>query len=173
MLTTIIAFIVVLGILIFFHELGHFVMAKWIGIRVERFSLGFGPKIIGHTYGDTEYRISALPFGGYVKMTGENPEEPLKGEPWEFGSRSIWERTRVVICGPLMNLILAVVFLGLPFFLGGSGGEPAGRERTHVGGSGGRFSALPCISREFPYTVSRQYSLFTLPWTCRCESRRH
>ncbi|MGA1841922.1 MAG: RIP metalloprotease RseP [bacterium] len=118
MMTTIIAFIVVLGILIFVHELGHFLMAKWIGIRVERFSLGFGPKIIGHTYGDTEYRISALPFGGYVKMTGENPEEPLKGEPWEFGSRSIWERTRVVICGPLMNLILAVIFLGLPFFLG-------------------------------------------------------
>jgi regulator of sigma E protease len=118
MMTTIIAFIVVLGILIFFHEFGHFVMAKWIGIRVERFSLGFGPKIIGHKYGDTEYRISALPFGGYVKMTGENPEEPLKGEPWEFGSRSIWERTRVVICGPGMNLILAVVFLGLPFFMG-------------------------------------------------------
>ena len=118
MMTTIIAFIVVLGILIFFHEFGHFVMAKWIGIRVERFSLGFGPKIIGYTYGDTEYRISALPFGGYVKMTGENPEEPLKGEPCEFGSRSVWERTRVVVCGPFMNLILAVVFLGLPFYIG-------------------------------------------------------
>jgi regulator of sigma E protease len=118
MIITIIAFTVVLGVLIFFHELGHFVMAKWIGIRVERFSLGFGPKIFGYTYGDTEYRLSALPLGGYVKMSGENPDEPLKGQPWEFGSRSVWERTRVVICGPGMNLVLAVVFLGLPFFMG-------------------------------------------------------
>lgn len=118
MMTTILAFIVVLGILIFVHELGHFVMAKWIGIRVERFSLGFGPKIVGYTYGDTEYCISALPLGGYVKMTGENPDEPLNGQPWEFGSRTVWERARVVLCGPAMNLVLAVVFLGIPFYIG-------------------------------------------------------
>jgi len=118
MMTTIFAFLVVLGILIFVHELGHFIMAKWIGIRVERFSLGFGPRIVGYTHGDTEYRISALPLGGYVKMTGENPDEPLKGQPWEFGSRTVWERARVVLCGPAMNLVLAVVFLGIPFYIG-------------------------------------------------------
>lgn len=118
MIITIIAFIIVLGVLIFFHELGHFLMAKWTGIRVERFSLGFGPKIIGFNYKDTDYCVSALPLGGYVKMTGENPDEPLEGKPWEFGSRSVWERTKVVLCGPGMNLVLAVFFLGLPFFIG-------------------------------------------------------
>ncbi|MBN2372373.1 RIP metalloprotease RseP [bacterium] len=118
MITTIVSFVIVLGVLIFFHELGHFMMAKWIGIRVERFSLGFGPRIVGFVHGDTDYCISALPLGGYVKMTGENPEEPLEGKPWEFGSRSVWERARVVLCGPGMNLILAVFFLGFPFFLG-------------------------------------------------------
>lgn len=118
MLITIIAFVIVLGLLIFFHELGHFLMAKWIGIRVERFSLGFGPKIIGCQYGETEYWLSAFPLGGYVKMTGENPDEPLEGKPWEFASRTVWERARVVLCGPGMNLILAVVFLSIPFLIG-------------------------------------------------------
>lgn len=118
MITTIVSFILVLGVLIFFHELGHFLMAKWIGIRVERFSLGFGPKIFGFTRKDTDYCVSALPLGGYVKMTGENPNEPLEGKPWEFSSRAVWERAAVVLCGPCMNLVLAVLFLGLPFFVG-------------------------------------------------------
>lgn len=118
MIMTILAFIIVLGVLIFFHEFGHFIMAKWIGIRVERFSLGFGPRLIGFVRGDTDYCLSALPLGGYVKMTGENPDEPLEGKPWEFSSRSVGERAGVVLCGPVMNLILAIFFLGLPFFLG-------------------------------------------------------
>ena len=73
-------FIIVLSVLILVHEWGHFITAKMCGVKVERFSLGFGPRIVGFTRGDTEYRISALPLGGYVKMTGENPDEQLEGK---------------------------------------------------------------------------------------------
>lgn len=74
-MTSIIAFLFVLGVLIFVHELGHFVMARRIGVRVLTFSLGFGPKLLSFRRGDTEYCISAVPLGGYVKMAGENPED--------------------------------------------------------------------------------------------------
>ena len=89
MITTFFAFFLVLGILILFHELGHFIMAKRIGIKVERFSLGFGPVLLSKQWGETEYCISALPLGGYVKMVGENPDEELEGKPYEFGSRTV------------------------------------------------------------------------------------
>jgi regulator of sigma E protease len=98
-----------LGVLIFVHELGHYMMAKRLGIRVLTFSLGFGPRIIGFTRGDTEYCISAIPLGGYVKMAGETPDEPRTGARDEFLSRSKWERFQVLIMGPVMNLALAVV----------------------------------------------------------------
>src|SRR5512146_2399108 len=97
-----------LGVLIFVHELGHYLMAKRIGIRVVTFSLGFGPKIVGFRRGDTEYCVSAIPLGGYVKMAGETPDEPLSGRPDEFMSRSKWERFQVLIMGPAMNIVLAV-----------------------------------------------------------------
>src|SRR5512142_318331 len=84
-------------------------MAKRLGIRVITFSLGFGPKITGFRRGDTEYCISAIPLGGYVKMAGETPDEPRRGEPEEFLSRSKWERFQVLIMGPVMNVALAVV----------------------------------------------------------------
>ncbi|MEW6379436.1 MAG: RIP metalloprotease RseP [bacterium] len=117
---TVIAFVICLGVLIFVHEFGHFIVAKAIGIRVEKFSLGFGPRIPGLAFkkGDTEYMISALPLGGYVKMAGENPDEELKGEPWEFSSRSPWERMQVVFSGPLMNVVLAFVLMFAVFSLG-------------------------------------------------------
>ncbi|MCL6582783.1 MAG: RIP metalloprotease RseP [bacterium] len=120
MLTVILAFVICLGVLIFVHEFGHFIVAKAIGIKVEKFSLGFGPKIpwLGFKKGDTEYMISALPLGGYVKMAGENPDEELKGEPWEFSSRSPWERMQVVFSGPLMNVILAVLLMFTVFLIG-------------------------------------------------------
>jgi regulator of sigma E protease len=114
----ILATLFVLGVLIFFHELGHFLMAKHIGIRVEKFSLGFGPKLVGIKRGETEYLISAFPLGGYVKLAGENPDEEVKGEPWEFASRSVWERIRVVICGPITNIMLAYILITLVFSLG-------------------------------------------------------
>jgi regulator of sigma E protease len=108
-LTTILAFLFVLGVLIFVHELGHFVMARRVGVRVLKFSLGFGPRLVGFTRGDTEYVISAIPLGGYVKMAGENPDDPRSGRDDEFLSKSKWQRFQVLIMGPLMNLILAVV----------------------------------------------------------------
>jgi regulator of sigma E protease len=108
-LTTLLAFLFVLGVLIFVHELGHFVMARRVGVRVLKFSLGFGPRLVGFTRGDTEYVISAVPLGGYVKMAGENPDDPRSGRDDEFLSKSKWERFQILIMGPLMNLILAVV----------------------------------------------------------------
>jgi regulator of sigma E protease len=108
-LTTLLAFAFVLGVLIFVHELGHFVMARRVGIRVLKFSLGFGPRLIGFKRGDTEYVISAIPLGGFVKMAGENPDDPRSGRDDEFLSKTKWQRFQVLIMGPLMNLILAVV----------------------------------------------------------------
>jgi regulator of sigma E protease len=108
-LTTILAFAFVLGVLIFVHELGHFMMARRVGVRVLKFSLGFGPRLVGFKRGDTEYVISAIPLGGYVKMAGENPDDPRTGRPDEFLSKSKWQRFQILIMGPLMNLILAVV----------------------------------------------------------------
>jgi regulator of sigma E protease len=109
--TTIIAFLFVLGVLIFVHELGHFLAARRLGIRVITFSLGFGPKILKFQRGDTEYCVSIVPLGGYVKMAGENPDDPRSGNPDEFLSRSKWERFQVLIMGPIMNLVLAVVVM--------------------------------------------------------------
>jgi regulator of sigma E protease len=116
--TTILAFVFVLGVMIFFHELGHFLVAKKIGVRVEKFSLGFGPKVVGFKKGETEYLISAFPLGGYVKMTGENPNEETTGAEYEFSSRTVAERAGIVTAGPGMNLILAFLFLSFVFMLG-------------------------------------------------------
>ena len=116
-MTTLLAFIFVLGVLVFVHEAGHFLTAKWVGVRVKVFSLGFPPKIIGRTWGDTEYRIGALPLGGYVKMAGDNPLEAT-GDPEEFMSRSKWERLAILVAGPVMNLVLAVLILTVLFMVG-------------------------------------------------------
>src|SRR5229473_5789597 len=98
---TILSFTFVLGVLVFVHELGHFLAAKRVGIRVLKFQLGFNPTIVSFRRGDTEYAIGALPLGGYVKMAGENPEEAQSGGPEEFLSRNKWERFQVLIMGPL------------------------------------------------------------------------
>jgi len=129
MLTTIFAFIFVLGILVFVHEAGHFLTAKWVGVTVKVFSLGFPPKIIGRVWGDTEYRIGALPLGGYVKMAGDNPLEAT-GDPTEFMSRSKWERLAILFAGPAMNLVLAVLILTALFMVGIE--EPAGLDDPPV-----------------------------------------
>ncbi|MBD3170539.1 MAG: RIP metalloprotease RseP [candidate division Zixibacteria bacterium] len=120
LLTTILAFIFVLGLLIFVHEFGHFIIAKRAGVKVERFSLGYPPKMIGFQRGDTEYCISWIPFGGYVKMAGENPdEEDIKGEPYEFQSKSVGARAAIIAAGPVMNFITAVILLWVVFFFSG------------------------------------------------------
>ena len=108
-MTTLLAFLFVLGVLIFVHELGHFLAARRVGVRVLKFSLGFGPRLLGFKRGDTEYVVSAIPLGGYVKMAGENPDDPRSGRDDEFLSKSKWQRFQILIMGPLMNLILAVV----------------------------------------------------------------
>src|SRR3972149_4145514 len=115
---TLVIFIICIGILIFVHELGHFVAARMKGIRVLKFSLGFGPKIIGKKVGETEYQISALPLGGYVKMAGEDVTEETTMGPDEFPSKSILDRATVVLAGPIMNIIIAFLFMPLVFFIG-------------------------------------------------------
>jgi len=102
-------FIIALGILVFVHELGHFLVAKKAGIRVERFSLGFPPKMFGVQIGETEYCLSWIPFGGYVKVAGmaDVGADAATGEPWEFPSKPIWVRMAVIFAGPLMNFIFA------------------------------------------------------------------
>ena len=110
---TLLAFLFVLGVLVFVHELGHFLAARRLGVRVLTFSLGFGPKILKVTRGDTEYCISAIPLGGYVKMAGENPDDPRSGQPDEFLSKTKWQRFQILIMGPVMNIVLAVVVHGV------------------------------------------------------------
>lgn len=113
----------VLGVLVFFHELGHFLAAKISGIRVERFSIGYPPRLFGFKWGDTDYCISAVPLGGYCKMAGMVDEsldtEGIKGESWEFLSKPIPVRMFTLIAGPMANFILAIVlFAGLVYFTG-------------------------------------------------------
>src|ERR1041385_12060 len=108
---TAVAFIFVLGVLVFVHEFGHYAVAKLFKVRVEVFSLGFGKRLLGFHRGDTDYRISLLPLGGYVKMAGENPLESRTGDPGEFMSHPRWQRFLIAIAGPAMNIILAVVVL--------------------------------------------------------------
>jgi len=110
---TIVAFLFVLGVLVFVHELGHFLAARRLGVRVLTFSLGFGPKLLKTKRGDTEYCLSAIPLGGYVKMAGENPDDALSGRPDEFLSRTKWERFQILIMGPVMNILLAVVVMAV------------------------------------------------------------
>ncbi len=117
-MTSILAFVFVLGVLIFVHELGHFLMARRIGVRVLTFSLGFGPKLISFRRGDTEYCISAVPLGGYVKMAGENPDDARTGANDEFLSKSKWQRFQVLVMGPVMNLTLAVVVMAIVLYQG-------------------------------------------------------
>ena len=117
-MTSILAFVFVLGVLIFVHELGHFLMARRIGVRVLAFSLGFGPKLIGFRRGDTEYRISAVPLGGYVKMAGENPDDARSGAADEFLSKTKWQRFQVLVMGPVMNLVLAIVVMAVVLYQG-------------------------------------------------------
>lgn len=132
-MTSFLAFIFVLGVLVFVHELGHFLAARRIGVRVLTFSLGFGPKLLAMKRGDTEYCVSAIPLGGYVKMAGENPDDARTGAADEFLSKSKWERFQVLIMGPVMNLALAVVVMALVLYQGAD--LPAFAEQPAVVGS--------------------------------------
>jgi regulator of sigma E protease len=108
--------VVLLGALVFVHELGHFLVAKFLNIKVLKFSLGFGPKIVGRTIGETEYLLCALPLGGYVKMYGEDEdtEEVIEDKERAFSTQPVWKRAAIVVTGPLFNLLLAyLIFVAL------------------------------------------------------------
>lgn len=110
-------FLFVLSVLVVAHEWGHFFMARRVGIRVEKFSIGFGPIIFGRKKGETEFVISLLPLGGFVKLAGESPEEAT-GKEWEFQSKSPLQKFMVVLAGPLMNAGLAFFIFAAVFCLG-------------------------------------------------------
>jgi len=113
----VIVFLVILSILIFVHELGHFLVAKRLGIRVEKFALGFGPKLVSRKVGDTEYMVCAVPFGGFIKMAGDNANEASGGRD-EFLSRPPGQRAQVVFAGPAFNYVLAFLSLWAVFYFG-------------------------------------------------------
>ena len=121
MLTTsiysIMYFIIVLGVLVFIHEFGHFLLAKKLGVGVLTFSLGFGPKLIGRKIGETQYQISAIPLGGYVKLLGEDRGEELKEEDRKrsFSFQPIWKRVLIICAGPFFNMFLALALLCFTF----------------------------------------------------------
>jgi regulator of sigma E protease len=114
---SIVSFFIVLSIMVLVHELGHFLVAKACGVRVETFSLGFPPRIFGIRYGETDYCIGALPFGGYVKMSGENPGAETTGDAGEFSSHPRWQRVLIAVAGPIANFVLAFVLMAGFFML--------------------------------------------------------
>lgn len=118
---TLLSFVVVLGVLIFFHEFGHFLIARLFGVGVEKFSLGFGPRLIGKKIGRTDYRISAIPLGGYVKMVGEEPdaEVALDEIPISFTHKHVLKRMCIVVAGPFFNILLAVIIFFSIFLFSG------------------------------------------------------
>jgi regulator of sigma E protease len=118
---TVLATVIVLGVLVFVHELGHFLMAKLFGVRVDAFSLGFPPKLLHKKIGDTDYRLSVVPLGGYVKLFGENPKDEVAPElePVSFSHHPLWHRFLIVLAGPSFNLLFAIVALFLVFALSG------------------------------------------------------
>ncbi|SDP27457.1 RIP metalloprotease RseP [Desulforhopalus singaporensis] len=132
-MNTLFAFIIVLGLLIFVHEFGHFIFAKLFGVRVLKFSLGFGPSLVGRKIGETEYVISAFPLGGFVKMYGENPDEqdiPQTDREASFAYKPVWKRFFIVLGGPLFNLLFPVVLF---FFIFLFVGVPTPVDTTRIG----------------------------------------
>ncbi|MFZ5979973.1 MAG: RIP metalloprotease RseP [Candidatus Zixiibacteriota bacterium] len=150
---TAIAFIFVLGVLIFIHELGHFIMAKKVGIFVEKFSLGFPPNIFQKKVGETTYCIGLIPLGGFVKMAGENPDEELTGDEREFASKTVLQRAGVVIAGPFMNYVLAILILVGLFFMRGQPTTDPGRVLVGMVSEGGPAEAAGLKADDYIITV--------------------
>jgi regulator of sigma E protease len=122
MSTDIFAFVIVLGILVFFHEFGHFITARLFGVGVEKFSLGFGPRLFGKKSGITDYRVSAVPLGGYVKMVGEEPDSEVSPSdiPLSFTHKHVFKRILIVAAGPFFNIVLAVIIFFIIFTVYGT-----------------------------------------------------
>ena len=139
---TALATIIVLGVLVFVHELGHFLMAKLFGVRVDAFSLGFPPKLLHKQIGETDYRLSVIPLGGYVKLFGENPKDevPPELQPVSFSHHPLWHRFLIVLAGPAFNLIFAALalfmvftFSGIPYLTTEIGGVKEGSPAAQAG----------------------------------------
>jgi regulator of sigma E protease len=152
---TFLSAIILLGVIIFVHELGHFLFAKLLGVRVLKFSLGFGPKLIGKKYGDTEYLISSVPLGGYVKMLGEAQDEELKEEEKAvaYNYQKVWKRFAIVFAGPFFNILFAVVIFffsfvnGLPVLVPEIGGVMPDTPAEKAGlMKGDRITAIDSVS---------------------------
>ena len=139
MITSIVAAVIVLGFLILFHELGHFLVAKRVGVGVLKFSIGFGPKLFGRSIGKTEYVLSAVPLGGFVKMVGEDPEEDVSPADRQiaFQHQSIWKRMAIVLAGPGANLLFAFLAFSLVFMVYGA------RVPSEAAKVGGVMDAMP------------------------------
>ena len=116
-LISVVSVVAVLGFMILIHEFGHYAVAKWLGVRVEQFAIGFGKRLVGFRKGETDYRINAIPLGGYVKMSGENPMDQRTDDPGEFMNHSRWHRFLIAIAGPTMNILLAVVLLTVVYMV--------------------------------------------------------
>jgi regulator of sigma E protease len=138
-MNTLVSFIVVLGVLIFVHELGHFLVAKLFRVKVLKFSLGFGPKLFGKVIGETEYLVSAFPLGGYVKMQGEHPDDDTaeSEEIRSFANKPVWNRFCIVLAGPLFNLLFSVFLFFLVFLFMG---VPENADKDMVNTTIGRVS---------------------------------
>ena len=134
-LTNVIAFVVSLGVIIFVHEAGHLLVAKAFGVRVLAFSLGFGKRLFGFRRGETEYRVSAIPLGGYVRLGGENPDE-VSDDPREFLNKPRWQRVLVYLAGPAMNVALAIVLMTVLFAAGTEVSGDEGRDEAVIGAVG-------------------------------------
>lgn len=128
LMSTVLLFIIALGILVLVHEWGHFIVAKKSGVRVDVFSIGFGPKILGFTWGGTDYRVAPIPLGGYVKIFGQDPLEEANGDaavaaaiashPQAFYSKKLWQKLATVMAGPVMNLVLCFLVMPIVFMIG-------------------------------------------------------
>ena len=130
MLTGIVAVVIGLGIMVLVHEWGHFVVARLFAVRVDVFSIGFGPRLFGVRRGPTDYRLSALPLGGYVRMAGDNPAEARQGDADEFLSKPRWQRVLIALAGPTTNFLMAIVLTAALFVRGGE--QPSYADRPVV-----------------------------------------
>jgi len=158
------SFIVLVGVMVVVHEFGHFAVAKFFKVRVESFSVGFGPRLFGVKYGETDYKICLLPLGGFVKMTGENPgEEQHLDDPAAFTSHPRWQRMLIGVAGPISNFILA--FVVMVFYFGAINEVPdiktATLEWVTAGSAAGQAGLQPGdIVRQFNSTANPDWETF-------------
>src|SRR3990167_8148685 len=115
---TIIVFLVIFSVIVLVHEFGHFIMAKRAGIRVDEFSIGFGPRLFGFKRGETDYRLCLIPLGGYVKVLGQDPDDEGADDPRSFSQKGILPRFKILIAGPLLNVLLSLLLMPAVFFIG-------------------------------------------------------